>query len=288
MRKGFTLIELLVVIGIIALLIGLLLPALGAARRTARSTVGFANLRSLSQVMAVYLNDHQEGFLNPFRREWPTAGAYSTMKWTTIHALDNVEQQWDFEVPLCQPASTEGFGNVWYSYLSEYRGRDTRGRLEPEQLSPGDTALVSEQRTMQADEAVLNGEILLPTSFLYSPVFWSKPSRYFSGCREPMTAEHVQTQYLASVVFPSAKVMLWERMDFGSSRTPLSLHNPKAKIHVALVDGSCDRVSMSDIIEPSIANGDLIATKTCCPPPPEPPSYFKATFRGVLGRDLPR
>ncbi len=53
-RSGFTIIELLVVVSIIAMLVGMLLPAIGRARDTARVNVSKSNLRQLGIAHQTY------------------------------------------------------------------------------------------------------------------------------------------------------------------------------------------------------------------------------------------
>lgn len=59
-HPAFTLIELLVVISLIAMLIGILLPALGAARESARGAVCKSNVRQMALALTIYATEQRD------------------------------------------------------------------------------------------------------------------------------------------------------------------------------------------------------------------------------------
>jgi prepilin-type N-terminal cleavage/methylation domain-containing protein len=83
--RGFTLIELLVVIAVIALLVGILLPALGKARDAARNLKCQVTQRSLAQAIQLYLDDQKDPVFMDIRPRSPNARDY----WNAILALED-------------------------------------------------------------------------------------------------------------------------------------------------------------------------------------------------------
>ena len=75
-RHGFTLIELLVVISIIAILIGILMPALSMAKTRAIQVVCSSNMRQIGLVMEMYMDDSGDVF--PVARYMPPPMASSS------------------------------------------------------------------------------------------------------------------------------------------------------------------------------------------------------------------
>jgi prepilin-type N-terminal cleavage/methylation domain-containing protein/prepilin-type processing-associated H-X9-DG protein len=72
-ESGFTLVELLVVIGIIALLISILLPALSKARENANQVKCSANQRQILMGMTLHANDHK-GYMPMAGYLWTASG----------------------------------------------------------------------------------------------------------------------------------------------------------------------------------------------------------------------
>lgn len=132
--RGFTLIELLVVISIIAILIALLLPALGAAKREARLISCLSNERQIGVLVVSYTVDN-DGAVHPYRNWY----------------------KWEDPVDTSKMIDAENTASYWGVAYAE-RGLDAREMFAcPDASASGSDAVSGARRDKAfADGAVYN------------------------------------------------------------------------------------------------------------------------------------
>ncbi|MFM7214524.1 MAG: type II secretion system protein [Verrucomicrobiota bacterium] len=114
-RSGFTLIELLVVIAVIAILAGMLLPALAKAKERARQTQCLNNMRQMGIALLLYESDHKRlppkasqvpDFMNPKAPGWQNNCLYAIAPY-----LQGTAQGRSSKVYACPSAKKPGDGS---------------------------------------------------------------------------------------------------------------------------------------------------------------------------------
>ena len=136
--RSFTLIELLVVIAIIAILAGMLLPALNNARKTARSAKCTGNLKEIARLFLFYNDDYDGHYPHPYTMRNGTAS--NKYFFTKLGDLYNVQigEKYADTIFRCPDHPTQGF--IDGVFATSY-GANIYGFIGTE--SPLDTAVLN-------------------------------------------------------------------------------------------------------------------------------------------------
>ena len=308
-RLGFTLIELLVVISIIALLIGLLLPALSRARRSARVTQCLGNLKNISAGTANYSSTYggiiatgdppeikktnagkRMGTLPEFQFGGNSSGGGGQ---NTLTGWPNLRIDYNW------------FNRYWFVNLASFVAQaDTKKAVyDASFFCPDDTYYHEEAdrvRNSESNETLNRITYLMSDTAFWSPEMFTtanigqilEPDQLASGNAGPAKKETPGRKYLSwgSVRFPDKKVYVYEVNAFHDD--PRQGFNTRGhKSTVLFYDGHASMTSAAATEKQ--ADTLFIPTHSRMMETDEPQDaddplywYYATTINGIHGRDF--